>query len=418
MSTLASRGYGDATTRAAFVARCAGSHAVEWSVDIVRWDEGGDDETLATDVPIVDGVLILDSSDLIRRRLTIELGGGEAWAPVDTDSPLVPFGQRLILKCRIDDGLGGWLPWLKQGEFWIVSNVFERPSLITTVDAVDYSGAVEEFGHLNFTAYKGLTVEDAVVRMVRAALPGGAWGSPIVTTDRASDKVVNYQAKPGQGRWSAAIELAGKHAVDPLFDANGHLVLRKQLTDDDEVSGAGGDGPDIGDKTHPVATITDGSGGSLIAMTSTLTREGSCNGVRVNLHYTVKKKDRKGKSSSTEVTWSHDELVDSGPVEWGGSFGKVPIVLDDNVAKITADIKSARVERARRVLRRRRGLVRYHDVDAAPLYWIEPDDFVRLDWHTTDGALVSEDHYVQRVEFPLAGGPMRVRTRQLSVINL
>lgn len=412
MSTLASRGYPEGS-RELFKAHAQEPHTVEWRITVVRWKTGGGSETLAEDVPIIRGTLTLDSSDLIRRRLSVEVGGGEQWAPTTPDSPLVPFGQRILLDQRIDDGMGGWLPWLRQGEFWITTHVFERPSLITTIEAVDYSGAVNEYRHLNKRGYRNRTVRAAIEDMVQAALPNGGFNT-IVTASGASNTVSSYVADSGMGRWESAVDLGGKHGVDPLFDANGNLVLRRELTDEDDVLGAGGNGPDIGSSGSPVAVFRDGIGGNLIAMTSTVTRDGGCNGVQINVHGTVKRKKK-----DVDVTRSVQvlETRSGSPVLWGDQFGRVPIVIDENVDKITSDLMDKRRTRAKNLLQRRRGLVRYIDFDAAPLYWVEPDDRVKMTWTREDGSTLTEYHFVQRVEFTLEGGPIRLRTRQLSVTD-
>ena len=87
MSRLAARPDYNATIAARFAQRCNETHEVEWRARVARGEE-----VLVDELPIMGGTLTLDSSDPIRRRLTLEVGG-EEWAPRDVNDPLVPFGN-------------------------------------------------------------------------------------------------------------------------------------------------------------------------------------------------------------------------------------------------------------------------------------------------------------------------------------
>jgi hypothetical protein len=406
MARLTSRGFTQ-TEADAFVAASSQPHTVQWKASAYRL-AGGVATLLLDDLPIIAGRLVLDSSDPIRRRLSLEVGGGEDLVPEDATDPLVPFGQAVYLWVRIDLP-AGWSPWLKMGEYPITSYVFERPSLVAVVDAADYSAAVNEFLHLSKRGYGNRTVKAAIVDMVEQALPNRVFN--VVAAEAASTKkITNYTAEAGQGRWDAATELAGIKGFEAFFDANANLVIRPDVTDDnDDVNP--GVGPDIGTATNPVAVIRDGEGGNLVAMTATVTREGACNGVVVNLHETADKKSKHAGDKRRNVQVTAYQSV--GPTAWGDTFGRVPIVMERNVKTITDQVVADQNQRAKRLLHRRRGLVRYIDLDAAGLYWLEPDDKVRIMW-----ADRVEAHYAQRVEFDLTGhSPVRVRTRQLAVTD-
>jgi hypothetical protein len=115
--------------------------------------------------------------------------------------------------------------------------------------------------------------------------------------------------------------------------------------------------------------------------------------------------------ASKEIWWTHAQHVTSGPLAYGDDFGRIPIVETTSVHKLTDDIKNRRIRRAKKLLQRRRGLIKYLDFDALPLYWLEPDDRVRI-----PPAVGHYDFYIQRIEFDLAGGPMRCRTRTMSAV--
>lgn len=415
MTRLTGRGYTTAD-QAAFLDRAAGSHTVRWRAEAHRLSTSGD-AVLLDDVPIVGGTLTLDSSDPIRRKLTIEVGGGESLVPRTSNDPLVPFGQYLVLYLTIDRADGSWFPWIKQGEYPIASYVFERPSMIATVEATDWSGRVEEYLHLDRHGYKKeANVRAAILDMVGAAVPERAWDLGQFAEGKGIE-VRNYVADAGVGRWTSATELAAKKGLETYFDWNGDLVIRRALTqDNDDVLPS--DGPDIGTVSDPIAEIAEGI--NLVGLTATLTREGGCNYVRFNLSGTVTRRDKKQTKKkgveTTEKKWTDhvDSTTGSGSsVAWGSAFGRLPIVEEHNLHKLGADGSAERAQeqqRANNLRLRRLGVIRYIDLDMVGGYQLEPDDKVAL---TFGGA--TEYHYVQSVAFDLTGRvPTRIRTRQLA----
>jgi hypothetical protein len=102
-----------------------------------------------------------------------------------------------------------------------------------------------------------------------------------------------------------------------------------------------------------------------------------------------------------------------GAVKWGDKFGRQNIVLERNVKRINDNIINAQIHRAKRLLHKRGGVIRSIDLDAVGLYWLEPDDKVRVKY-----AGRTEAHYVASIEFDLSGAePARVRTRSLNVTD-
>jgi hypothetical protein len=404
------------TDAADFKARCAQSHTVQYKVNVTRWS-GGVNNTLATDVPVTGGTLSIDSSDVIRRRLTLEIGGGEDWVPRTSTSPLVPFGQYVHLFCRIDKADGSWTPWLKLFEGPIQTNVFERPSLMSTVEATDPSGVVDQYLHETKKGYGNRALSTAVKQMVDAALPGAIYNVEAVSTATGT-RIDNFTAEAGSSRWVTANELAGKHAHEAYFDWNADLIIRHDLSDEDDASySPAGVGPDIGTVTNPVAVIRDGQGGNLLGVTASITREGSANAVVTNLTALVKKTAKKGskktakKQPTREIWWTHI-AKSTGTIAYGDTFGRAPIVSTKSVARITPQMKAAKRQYATRQLKRRAGLVRYLDIDCLPIPFLEADDKVNV---TFGGG--TESHYVQSISLDLAGGPMRIRTRQVTVTD-
>lgn len=397
-----------------FYARSKGPHTIRWKANAYRWvNSSGAESLLMENIPIVSGTLSMDSSDQTRRKLSLEVGGAAALEPRDWDDPLVPFGQFIRLWMTIDRADGSWFPWLRMGEFSIQSYVYERPSQIATVEALDYSSVVNEFLHEKKSSYGNRSLYDAVGQMVRAALPNSAYRFDVHPSAK-STKVTTWVADAASPRWEEALKLAEAKGFDLFFDWAGDLVLRLNLGEgnDDVIPD---NGPDVGTKSSPIMLIRDGPGGTLIGMTATLTRDGAANGVYINIHETADQKSKTAKARKARGDSRVDVQVKAlagGTVAYGDSFGRIPIVLEKNVVKITDEIVKQQQSRASTMLARRRGVVRYIDLAMLGGYWLEPDDKVQIQF---DG--LSEDHYVQAIEFPLAGGATKVRTRSLNVQN-
>lgn len=397
--------------------RARRSHSIEWKVNAHRWlSSSGEEELLMQDVPLLGGTVVMDSSDPIRRHLTLEVGGGEELEPRDYQDPLVPFGQFLRVYVRIDRDDGSWLPWLRMGEFAIQSYVYERPSQIATVEAYDHSAIVNEHLHDRKKSYGNRSLATAIDDMVRAALPNSAY-KMVASASARSVRVETWVADAASSRWEEAVKLSEAKAFDVFFDWAGDLVLRPNLGDgnDDIIPDAG---PDVGTKADPIMTIETGVGGTLIGMTATVTREGAANGVFINLHETADQKAKDAKSRAARgdprVDVQIRALAGGGsPVTYGDRFGRIPIVIDKSVVTITDKVVASYQALADRTLSRRRGVVRYIDFVMLGGYHLEPDDKVKIRW--ADGR--AEDHYVQSIQFDLKGGATKVRTRELNVID-
>lgn len=410
MSRLSSRGFtpDDATE---MQQRANGPHSVRWKASSYRWT-GGVEQLLFDDLPLTGGRLSLDASEPTRRKLSLNVASVGELVPTTSSAPLAPFGQVIKLWVRIDRFDGSWLPWLKMGEYPILTTSSEWPGLNQTVACEDYSSVVDAYAHTKKKGYNRLTIHNAIKEITEAALPDRAF--TIHSEDGAKTTKVepNSNAEAGSSRWDIAVQIAQARGFETFFDANGDLVIRDDVTDDQNET-IPGVGPDIGTVSNPVAVIHDGAKGNLVALNVSVTREGACNGVFINLHETASqtlRAKRRGLAGDKRVNVQVSALG-TGSIAWGDKFGRVPVVLERQVKLITDDIVTAQQRRAKRLLNRRGGVVRSIDLDAVGLYWLEPDDKVRIQYKGT-----SEAHYIASVEFDLGGGsPTRIRTRSLSV---
>lgn len=471
MARLTDRGFTEEDA-AEFMERANGPHTISWTAEIYRWVAGEENTLLAAGlVPIIGGTLTLDGSDPTRRRLTLEVGGAGELVPDQPYDPLAPFGQVLKLWVQIDRADGSWFPRLKMGEYPIQTTTTEWPSMTQTVEAADYSWLVDAYLFERKKSYHGMTIRDAVEEIVKDALPDSEFliqspGDPHYITVEP-----HTVAEAGTGRWAMAQSICQARGMESFFNYSGNLVIRHDVTNNsDEVETIPGEGPDIGTVADPVAVIKDGPGGNLVALTVGLTREGAINGVFINVHETVSqtmaaRKVREAESGTIEPDPEYDPDWDDvlrgdappppdpsdpdppdpadldhgdpevpkipnpaagdprvnvtvkalgvGPIKWGDKYGRQNIVLERNVKRINDNVINAQIHRAKRLLHRRGGVIRSVDLDAVGLYWLEPDDKVRVKY---DGR--TEAHYVASIEFDLTGAePARVRTRALNVTD-
>lgn len=410
MSRLSTRGFSPEDA-AEMQERANGPHSVRWKASAYRWS-GGVEYLLSDDIPLTGGRLSLDASEPVRRKLSLEVASAGGLVPTTSNAPLAPFGQVIKLWVRIDRFDGSWLPWLKMGEYPIITTTSEWPGLNQTVECEDYSSVVDAYAHTRKKGYNRLTIHQALQEITEAALPDRVFA--IHSEDGAKSMKVepNSIAEAGSSRWDTAVQIAQARGFETFFDYNGDLVIRDDVTDDQNET-IPGVGPDIGTVSNPVAVIRDGPGGNLVALTVSVTREGACNGVFVNIHETASQtlRAKKKKLAGDKRVNVQVSALGTGSIAWGDRFGRVPVVLERQVKLITDDIVTAQRHRARRLLNRRGGIVRSVDLDAVGLYWLEADDKVRVTYEGT-----TEAHYVASIEFDLAGSSAtRIRTRSLSV---
>jgi hypothetical protein len=277
MARLTDRGFTEEEA-AEFQERANGAHTLRWTADVYRWVEG-EENTLYEGLPVVGGTLALDGSDPTRRRLTLDLGGGEELIPDKPYDPIAPFGQIIKLWVQIDRADGSWFPQLKMGEYPIQTTTVEWPSLTQTVEAADYSWLVDAYLFEKKKSYNHMTIRDAVEEIVKDALPDREFfiQSPGDAHDIKVEPHTNSEA--GTGRWEFAKTICQARGFDTFFNHNGNLVIRHDVTNNsDDVETIPGEGPDIGTVSNPAAVIKEGPGGNLVALTLGLTREGPSTG--------------------------------------------------------------------------------------------------------------------------------------------
>ena len=415
---------------AAEKARCLASHTRETLIRSYRWNPGASEPTLMTvtlpggrvlsSIPITEGTLTVDSTDPTRRKLQITVPG-EIWQPTDEDHPLAPFGQHLVVWVRIDKPDGSFYDWRKLGEFPIVSHELTQPDGSSVVTAADWSSRVEEFA---YTA-KHSWAEESRVTAIKTAVDEALPRVYTVHSSANANLTVGEEAgqvSSGTGRWSFVQAICDASGLEAFFDRYGDLVIRNAIVDVDET--LPGVGPDVGTVSNPVATLAQGQGGSITGLKIVTTREGGCNGIILTITPTASppKKGKYNKAQYEPATLLRK--WDRGPAAWSDVFGRITVQREKRVARRTQQATLDAQRWADGLLTRRRGVIRRLEIDALPMWWLEPDDRIQVKWkqRMPNGSELTFDeaHYVEAIEFPLTpdGGPMRVRTRQVTVVEL
>ena len=388
-----------------------GSYEMTIQVDAYRW-LGGSNTLLAEDLPVVGGALSMDASNsLARSALEVVIGHNGEFEPTGVNDPLAPWGQYLVLKVKVRLGDGTW-ETLKMGEFPILTTRQNRPSGELTVTCGDWSSRMEEYRCAKRRPDgigQNTSIKTAIKSLAEAAIPDKVF--QVHADARAESKTVG-EVKPqiDDGRWAYAQALADGKGLETLWDTDGNLVIRRPGNTDV--------GPDHGSKANPVAVIRDGSGGVISGVDVAWTREGSYNGVIVVV--TPSSRYKKGESKyppnayrTRRRYWRAGfEAPNDDKIIWGDKFGRVSKIVEWTRNNTRDDVMDDAEQRAKELYRRRAGIVRSVEIETAPLWWLEPDDKVkvsyRLNWND-DSSRVTEDHRIVSVLFNL--DPQNVTSR-------
>lgn len=408
----------------AFKSRCCESHTREVMVRSYRWmpDAGGLEHMALTlpggkrviNVPVTSGEIILDSTDPHRRRARLTIPG-EEWIPDGPDHPLAPFGQYLGIWVRIDMPDGSWSPWVKLGEYPIISHKVSRPSGLSEVECADWSHRVNEYGFVHNHSWKGRSRVDAIKQVVDAALPNRVYS--VHSTANANKNLNEEQGQitAGTGRWDFVDHVCELTALEAFFDRNGDLVIRNEIVDyEGYVPGAGAD---IGSEANPVAYLVEGPKGSIVGLDPSVTRENAANAVFITV------KPTQTGSGSAYRPQTVNARTNSGPAEYGDQFGRITLHRTRDVQKVTAEIMDAQRKHAAALLTKRQGVIRRLHVDALPMWWLDPDDRINITWRQrmpdSTERVRTETHYVESLTLPLApDGTMSLVTRQVATVQL
>jgi hypothetical protein len=185
-------------------------------------------------------------------------------------------------------------------------------------------------------------------------------------------------------RADALNAIATGYGAQAYFDATGDFVFSVQPQDDDPV----------------LWTVDAGQAGVMVGATESLDRSNVYNGVLV-----------KGQSTADTEPLSALATYDdpASPVQWGGPFGKVALVVDSN--SVTTVEQAG--ETARTLLRLQAKQTRQLELTAAPNPALEAGDTIRVAF--PDGR--TETHLVDVVTVSLSTDAQRIATRTQSAVQ-
>lgn len=247
-----------------------------------------------TSLSTVHGSVTLSASADIRGTATVDVYAADAW-PFDNDDLLTPYGNELFIRRGIDFG-NGTVEWVSFGYFRIdevaQTRSEEYPITLTCYDRM--IGIIEARLLTPIQFQVGVSVGTIVDTLVLEVYPDAT----IEWDDDTSDILITRSQIAEEDRFGFLNELITSHGKIMYFDYRGVFVVQ-----------------DVPVATTPVFDVNSGTGGVLIELNRSRTREGVYNAVVVN-----------GEGADTEQPIFAVVVDDDpkSPTNYTGRFGKVP----------------------------------------------------------------------------------------------
>ena len=356
-------------------ADAASALARSWTMS-VRVESWLADALLAEDVPVAAGSLEVDRTLRVPERVSLTVPrttrDGASWDPAGkADHPLAAYGQEL----RVSVGIGlanGVVETLQLGWFTIASS--ETDGDTVTVEAVGQLGLIDEARFVAPFQPTG-TFTTTLRALVEPALTVDLTAAP---TDRAVPASMSWD----EDRLGAVFELLDAWPAEARVDEAGVLVVTSAT-----------------DPTVPVATVTDGTGGTVVRWQGSTSRDGAVSVVVA----------RGLAADGTQVQGAAYDGTTA--LRYGGPFNPLPVPFFYFSPLLTtvAQCKAA----ARTVLARlRRQSSRRLAATVVPNPALQVGDLVSV----TGNGLVAAPCLVEALTLPLTpdGGPMTLGLRVVS----
>lgn len=335
----------------------------------------------ALDLPIGEGSSVtLDGTAATRGALSLTVPADADWVPVDSSSPLAPFGSEITI-VRGMTTPDGVTEAVQIGVF-----------RIDEVRVADSEGGFD-------IEVSGLDRSSRVIDAVFEAAGGAAAGTSalgaaqlfvqVAYPDATFDFIASDTTLPaiaweiGDDRWDYAQGCAEAAGCNLYFDGDGVCVAKPlPVTDTADLE------------------LVEGEGGVLVSADVQWGRENACNRVTVS-----------GENGSDDPVWGEaiDDDPDS-PTFYDGPFGKA--TYEWSSSYVTTDAQAADV--ARNILEMRRGVGRQVSFSALANPALEPFDVVKI---TRADLGIDELHIIDTLQIPLdASGVMTGTTRVARVL--
>lgn len=347
---------------------------------------------LFSGLPVLDGEVEVDVTQITRRSVTLELAPRLrtgtytdcSTTPTAPGDPLGHYGQEISVSWGLtypDDST----EWLPLGVFRIDdvdgSLLDDEPVLVRGVSREAF---VADARFTSPRTASGPSAQSLIGTLIHEVLPGVE-----VVASASMDRRVP-RTTWDEDRWGAITDLADSIAAVVYADAYGRFVIA--------------DAPTV--STPPVWRVAAGPGGVLVSARATASRRRIYNAVVV--------RGESPSSDSPPVRAEARDTAASSWTRWGdpatGAFGMVPRFM--YLPTVTTEEQALAVARAQ--LYRHLGAAAALDLSSVPNPALEGGDVVDIITDPTDPAGVVRRHAVDAFTVPLsAGGRFPMLTRDL-----
>jgi len=335
---------------------------------VFRADVYYDGDLVASDLPITDGSVTVDSTQTVRGtcQMTVQDPDG-LLVPKSRTDPLAPFGSEVNIRAGLivggvpemvslgwyriqDDTPSGSWRWLKDQAIPSGASI--------PITGRDRGAKLSEYPFLTPEAPSKSTVWPEIVRLVEGLVP--------VTDPGFDTSIPAGSVTYSTDRWQAITDLAKLCSAHPVITPAGTLTLRKDATG------------------SSVWSVTAGADATVGSFQPSMSRDGIYNGV------TVIGTDSSGNPITVIATQP------DGPMAWGGPYGCVPkdAISDPMLTTLAAVQARAKSELAAAVV----GDAQQVDIPTVLNYALEVEDMVAVSIPDHEGVF-----QVTKLTYPMRG---------------
>jgi hypothetical protein len=327
------------------------------------------------DLGIIDGVVNVTSTSIVRRTCTIDVHPS-LW-PESVFDPLSPISSEIFVEygVRVDSGYE-WIP-VFTGPVQKSKRSF-RPGAVTIEAAGrELKVAEDRMDAPVQTVLSALTVAE-ITRLIQESIPDAT------VTDLTGSVKVASQITIDRERWRDGVEkLADSIGAEVYADATGVFIIRPQPV----LEGT------------PVLTIKVGEGGTLVDGSEELTRQKTYNRV-------IAEGVRSDGTPPVRDVVSDDDTTS--PTYYGGPFGKRPRFYSSPLLVSTGDCTTT----AAALLARAKGMQSTITLKSIPHPGLDAGDLIQA--NLPDGR--RQLHIVDSFNIPLKVGPVQdISSRSLEL---
>lgn len=349
----------------------------------VYYGKGDDSQLIASDLPVVDGSITIDSRASNRRSGSITIGDPDLFPNLLNNTPIEPYGAEFVIRSGVvyADGTEELVPMGKFPIYTISGS--EEKGMFPEVRFFDRSKICEEAGFLSPRDYSGKMCLERIEKLMDYTFSS-------MTINTASD-VTDVRLPGGssfsENHWARVTKLAETMGAEAFFDVNGELTIQV---------------PPFVDQSFPnssaVFTIDPGEWGVMTKATRTISRESTYN--RIGVY---------GAPPNGNSQQPYGEATDNNaasPTYFYGPFGKVT----RSFQYPTLTKSSQCVTVANMLLRQHIGLAKSVNFGLLSNPALDAGDIVLFEY-PSDG--VTELHIIDSITIPFDGGEATGKTRTL-----